>query len=53
MVLISAWAGPAKPSTAAVNPLAIMVANPNFFTLTPSFVLCSASFITSLADLTG
>jgi hypothetical protein len=30
---MSACAGPAKPSTAAANPLAIMVANPNFFIL--------------------
>ena len=27
----SAWAGPARPRTAAVSPLAMMVANPNFF----------------------
>ena len=28
---MSAWAGPARPRTAAVSPLAMMVANPNFF----------------------
>jgi hypothetical protein len=28
---MSAWAGPASASTAAVSPLAMMVANPKFF----------------------
>jgi len=30
-----------------------MVANPNFFILGAFFFLCSASFLTPLADLTG
>ena len=35
---ISAWAGPARPSTAAVRPLAMMVANPSFFIALSFFV---------------
>src|SRR5690349_289743 len=35
---MSAWAGPAKPRTAAVSPLAITAANPNFFIFVPSSV---------------
>src|SRR5258705_8299510 len=36
---MSAWAGPARPSTAAVSPLAMMVANPNFFIALSFFCL--------------
>ena len=35
---MSAWAGPARPMTAAASPLAAMAANPNFFILVPSSV---------------
>ena len=35
---MSAWAGPARPMTAAAIPLAITAANPNFFIFLPSSV---------------
>jgi hypothetical protein len=34
--LKSAWAGAAKPRTAAASPLATMLANPNLFIVVPS-----------------
>ena len=40
--------GPARPRTAAASPLAMMVANPNFFILVPSSWLFLSVFCADL-----
>jgi hypothetical protein len=45
---MSAWAGPARPMTAAAIPLAITAANPNFFIFLPSSVALPVALLAGL-----